>query len=136
MSQPLPYKLQRLGNLFVVPATIGGKQGMYSRERLLLDTGASWTLVPHASLTRLGLEVKAVRRTIPLHTANGVIAAPLMRVAWLNCFGQLLKDVTVIVHTIDHMGFDGVLGMDVMTALGLVIDVPKAEVTCKRKQKN
>jgi len=101
--------------------------------RLLVDTGASYTFIPLNTLNTLGYDTKKPLRRQAISTGNGQIPVPIVRVAWLNCLGQLLQDFDVFALTtsLSSLGVDGLLGMDFLTRVRAVIDVAKAEIRFK-----
>jgi predicted aspartyl protease len=105
------YRLQRSGNLCWLKTAIGNQNGEVSIFRLLVDTGASITILPERPLKSLGYDFKADK--IRLVGANGPFDAPLIKVAWINCLGVRAENFSVGIHTLSGMSYlDGVLGMD------------------------
>ena len=54
MKQSKLYRLQRQGNLLILRAAVGATDGTAIVLRLLLDTGASYTMPMSVSLERSG----------------------------------------------------------------------------------
>jgi predicted aspartyl protease len=105
------YRLQRSGNLCWLKAAVGNLNGEVSIFRLLVDTGASITILPERPLKSLGYDLTA--KTIHLVGANGLFDAPLIQVAWISCLGIRSENFKVGIHTLSGMSYlDGVLGMD------------------------
>src|SRR5207248_4152570 len=67
--------LRRDGNAMLVEALVGGTV----RTRLLLDTGAEFTVLSTATARRLALNLGSAA-VIPLRSASGVFFAPLLKV--------------------------------------------------------
>jgi len=108
--------LTRLHNHFLVPIQLAGRTLM-----LLLDTGASLTLVPKAIAN--GYPADALHRAITLVTANGTITVPTMVVPQMQLGAQTLHHISVALT--DNMGIqgaDGLLGMDILKRFHFVID--------------
>lgn len=132
MRKGKSYRTARVGRSLVALTVVGsslesGKAE--SRLRLLLDTGASYTMLSAETLNTLGYDISQPVGRVRLQSANGIIVAPLVKVAWFNCLGQLLKDFTVVAHTIPADVFDGVLGLDFLIHCRAVIAVAEAEVS-------
>jgi predicted aspartyl protease len=105
------YRLQRSGNLCWLKAAVGDPNGEVSIFRLLIDTGASITILPTYPMQSLGYDLTS--KQMNLVGANGPFKVPLVKVAWINCLGIRAEDFSVGVHTLSGMSFlDGILGMD------------------------
>ena len=127
------YRLLRYGqNLLAVQATIGnnGEANEY-RVRLLVDTGASYTILPIKTLEDLGYDIRNPLRRQEIFTGQGRIYVPVINVCWFNCVGQFIENFDVFAHDIlPNLRIDGVLGMDFLTRFGAVISVGDAEIRC------
>jgi len=97
--------LQRDGNAMLVEALVGGTV----RTRLLLDTGAEFTVLSTAVARRLALNLGNAA-VIPLRSASGVFFAPMVKVQSIAIGDAAAYDVEVIVHDATP-GLDGLLGM-------------------------
>ncbi|MDX8413691.1 MAG: retroviral-like aspartic protease family protein [Mariprofundales bacterium] len=108
--------LTRLNNHFVVPVQLAGRTLM-----LLLDTGASLTLVPKAVARSYPADASAA--SVTLATANGTITVPRLSVPQMQLGAQLLHHISLALT--DNMGIqgaDGLLGMDILKRFHFVID--------------
>jgi len=97
--------LRRDGNAMLVEALVGGTV----RTRLLLDTGAEFTVLSTATARRLALNLGSAA-VIPLRSASGVFFAPMIKVQSIAVGAAAAYDVEVIVHDATP-GLDGLLGM-------------------------
>jgi clan AA aspartic protease (TIGR02281 family) len=97
--------LRRDGNAMLVEALVGGTV----RTRLLLDTGAEFTVLSTATARRLALNLESAA-VIPLRSASGVFFAPMIKVQSIAVGNAAAYDVEVIVHDATP-GLDGLLGM-------------------------
>ena len=97
--------LRRDGNAMLVEALVGGTV----RTRLLLDTGAEFTVLSTAAARRLALNLGSAA-VIPLRSASGVFFAPMLKVQSIAVGEAAAYDVEVIVHDATP-GLDGLLGM-------------------------
>lgn len=96
-------------NHFAVRAIINGRTSI----RLLIDTGASITVIRPGVLTRAGGNAAQVGRYISLNTANGVTQAPVVTLQRMSIGGQTVANIQVA--ALDLQGLDqvdGLLGMD------------------------
>src|SRR5262252_6381373 len=97
--------LRRDGNTMLVEALVGGTV----RTRLLLDTGAEFTVLSTAAARSLALNLGSAA-VIPLRSASGVFFAPIIKVPSMTVGDATAYDVEVIVHDATP-GLDGLLGM-------------------------
>jgi len=97
--------LRRDGNAMLVEALVGGAV----RTRLILDTGAEFTVLSTAAARRLALNLGNAA-IIPLRSASGVFFAPMTKVRSITVGEAAVYDVEVIVHDATP-GLDGLLGM-------------------------
>jgi clan AA aspartic protease (TIGR02281 family) len=97
--------LRRDGNAMLVEALVGGTL----RTRLLLDTGAEFTVLSTAAARRLALNLGNAA-VIPLRSASGVFFAPMIKVQSIAVGDAAAYDVEVVVHDATP-GLDGLLGM-------------------------
>jgi len=103
---------------------------------MLVDTGAGYTILPVELIDALGYDLTQPIGRVRLITANGLIIAPLVKVSWLNCLGQFVKNFAIAAHTIPSTSFDGVLGMDFLVRRKAVISVAEAQIHCRSSKKN
>lgn len=114
---PLSYTVpvRRDGNALLVDAMIGGTV----RTRLLVDTGAEFTVLSTAAARRLGLDLGRAA-VIPLRSASGVFLAPLTKVRSLSLGEAVVHDVEVIIHDASPE-LDGLLGMSFLDHFSITI---------------
>jgi predicted aspartyl protease len=123
------YPAQKLGNLLCIKASVKGHNNKIAVLRLLIDTGASYTLLPTRPLEPLGYKLTETTQTRELVTASGVVSAPLLNVRSFNCLGLELADFPVILYNLPTASkLDGILGMDVLTPNRAFIATGEAEV--------
>jgi len=98
--------------------------------RLLVDTGASFTILPVEVVEALGCDTSHPLRTLRIVAANGIIVAPVVALQWFHCLGERATDFPVVAHTLPSGTFvDGLLGMDFLHRCRSVISVPNAHIT-------
>jgi aspartyl protease family protein len=132
MSQIKRYTLSRYGaNLLRVNATVGSA---YKRDcqrvSLLVDTGASYTILPARVLEDLQYDLKNSSRYQSIITGQGTTAPlPVIGVSWFNCLGQFFDDFDVIAYQLPtRLQVSGLLGMDFLTRCQAVISVARGEI--------
>lgn len=106
-AAPTSYKipLRRAGNAMLVEAVVDSTRP----ARLLLDTGAEFTVLSTAVARSLALNVKDAA-VVPLRSASGEFFAPMMKVQSITVGEAAVHDVEVIIHDATP-GLDGLLGM-------------------------
>ena len=130
------YQLQKRGNLLLLNAAIGKSDGTAHKIRLLLDTGSSYTVLNSHLLESLGYDLQ-VSQQVSVFAANGKVDAPIIVASWLNLLGQRLKSYSIVAHALPTGVFvDGLLGIDLLTHLEAVIDIPKAEIMTESEPRN
>jgi len=123
----LTVPMTRVGNNFVVPVRINNIP-----VRLLLDTGASVTVLTPVSATRIGTERQA-RGVVNLETANGRIRAPLASIRRFEIGDDSLSGLRVAIIDLGVLGgVDGLLGMDVLSRYRVIIDREHAVLRLER----
>jgi predicted aspartyl protease len=114
--------------LLLCNAEVAGPKGTRDVS-LLVDTGSNYTVVPNELLEAIGCSPAASRDHVRIMTANGVVILPRVRVNVLTVFERRLDGAELIAHDLPFSGpIDGLLGMDMLTALGARIDIPAAQI--------
>jgi len=110
--------LSRSRNQFVVTASLDGQREV----RLLIDTGASVTIVTPAILESMGYVLGS--RTGKFATANGEVDAPLVGIQSLTVGGQVVSPITVGAISLSRptASFDGLLGMNFLQKFEFSLD--------------
>ena len=131
MSPQSTYRLNRHGRLFSTRAAVGEVDGRSLVLRLLVDTGASHTVLPVEVLDALDYDTQHPLNRVRIVSANGVIVAPRVAVNWFHCLGQRVNEFPVVAHTLPTGTLvDGILGMDFLIRRQATIVIPKCEITC------
>jgi predicted aspartyl protease len=123
------YPVQKSGNLFFVKAAVARIGAEPSILKLLVDTGASQTSLSKLLLTDLGYAEFDSTPKISILTGNGLVQAPTVRVAWLNCLGERIEDYPVLALDLPRSGYiNGILGMDFLLRYNALIDIGKRQI--------
>ncbi|MCK6575982.1 retroviral-like aspartic protease family protein, partial [Myxococcota bacterium] len=114
---PLPTVAR--GNSLLVDVTLDGHHA-----RLVLDTGATATVLTRRTAEAAGLEIDDENRRTA-STANGIAEFSPAVVGWLSIGDRGIRDLTVATcDACDAIGADGLLGVDVLRALRVRVDLP------------
>ncbi len=119
-------KVTVIGNSVLVPATLEYR-GNQTDIQLLLDTGASWTVINTEIADRLDLNLGSARKVQVQVVGGQVIEAHMVTLNSLTV-GPHTKNnarIAVIQHTGPRVRYDGLLGMDVLRGLKYKIDLEK-----------
>ena len=111
--------LHRSGNHFIVDATPADGRSI----RLLIDTGASLTILTPAALQQSGIRYEDTGRTGIFNTANGPLEAPIYTLDALAVGDWHVRqlDIGVMELTVGA-GVNGLLGMNFMNHFQFFID--------------
>jgi clan AA aspartic protease (TIGR02281 family) len=110
--------LVRSASHFLVDVRLGGAE----QARLLIDTGASLTMLTPDALQRRGVVAHATGKTGVFNTANGRVRAPIYRLDTLSVGDWEVSNLDVGVLELDDPQFDGLLGMNFLSHFRFFID--------------
>ncbi|HHJ16813.1 MAG TPA: TIGR02281 family clan AA aspartic protease [Gammaproteobacteria bacterium] len=114
--------LQRSGNHFIVDARPAEAHSL----RLLIDTGASLTILTPAALEQRGIRYQNTGRSRIFNTANGPVRAPVYRLDALSVGDWQVNQLEIGVLELGGSGIDGLLGMNFLSHFQFFIDQNKA----------
>ena len=113
--------IQFHGSLMLLPVTVNGRE----RVTLLLDTGASKTILRPSVAARLGVAPPADAPRWPSQLADGrVIVIPYTRLRSITLGGLVVEDLDVGVYELlrDSGAMDGILGGDLLGHFRMTVD--------------
>jgi predicted aspartyl protease len=113
--------------LILIPAELEGPLGSM-QFRLVLDTGATDTLIRTTALVRAGYDPALAPSHVRATTASGVISMPRLAVLRLKALGQERTSFTVLAHSPPSATFDGLLGLDFFRGYSLSIDFRTGQI--------
>ena len=121
---------EKHGSVVIVGATLNGK----TQVKLVLDTGATFTMISSAIAKQLDIDASQNARTMPFQTANGMIEAPLINLDSISVAGLELKNLTAAVHdAMPDPAVAGLLGLNFLTNFRMDIDTEKGVVHLEKK---
>jgi clan AA aspartic protease (TIGR02281 family) len=123
--------LQRAGNLLVVQAQLNG-----SREtRLILDTGASHTILSFAVARDLGIYSDQRGTSVTLKTAGGQVQADVVRVNSIRLGDAEVRNSQAAIYDVPDVpaGVDGLLGLTFLHQFAVTLDVAKGRLHLRRR---
>jgi len=107
----------------VIFGTLSGREGIRRRVKMVLDTGATYTMIPWYIAEELGYNPAASKEFISMTTASGTIEAPLITLDFVSILDMPVKNQQVIVHNLPESSHvDGLLGLNYLKHFKLTID--------------
>ena len=124
--------IQRAGALLVVQTQLNGSRA----ARLILDTGASHTILSHEIARDLGLLANTHVTSVTLKTAGGTVQAEMTQVGAVQVGEAEAKNVLVAIHDLPDAppGIDGLLGLTFLQQFLVTLDTQKGELHLKRRE--
>lgn len=116
VSLPGEVPLRGDGTTWMVDATLNGR----TRGLFLVDTGATYCVIAPALARQLALAPTGT--SIEIHTANGPVRAPVVRLRTLELGDTRAHDVQAIVHDAVGPRLDGVIGLNFLNHYRYAID--------------
>jgi len=115
--------LQQVGHLFVVTVKLNGEQD----ARLIVDTGASHSVVSHRLAIELGLYSDLAMGTVTMNTVGGSVQAPLARIKSIRLAEAEVRDSVVVIHDLPDSpgGVEGLLGLSALREFQVTLDPTK-----------
>jgi clan AA aspartic protease (TIGR02281 family) len=115
--------LQQVGHLFVVTVKLNGEQD----ARLIVDTGASHSVVSHRLASELGLYSDVTMGTVTMNTVGGAVQAPLVRIKSIRLAEAEVRDSVVVIHDLPDApgGVEGLLGLSALREFQVTLDPTK-----------
>ena len=107
----------------VIFGTLSGKEGIRRRVKMVLDTGATYTMIPWYIAEELGYNPAASKEFVSMTTASGTIEAPLLTLDCVSILDMPIKSQKVIIHNLPESSHvDGLLGLNYLKHFKLTID--------------
>lgn len=95
---------------------------------LVLDTGASFVVLPWRIITGLGIEIDP-QKLVSTTTATTVESAPVVTIPQITILGKEVRNASCLVKDLPpESGVDGLLGLSFLRHFTLTIDFTKGEL--------
>lgn len=125
--------LQQVGHLFVATVKLNGEQD----ARLIVDTGASHSIVSHRLALELGLYSDSSLGTVTMNTVGGSLQAPLARIKSIRLAEAEVRDSIVVIHDLPDSpaGVEGLLGLSALRQFEVTLDSTRKVLSLKSTTK-
>jgi hypothetical protein len=126
-------KITIIGNQVLVPVTLG-YGGREEEVLLLLDTGSGGTIISTEVAAKLNLDMDRAIKLKAMVIGGGTIKVKLAQLSYLTVGPHRIPDM--VIGVIEHKGpvvkFDGVLGMDFLSAVNYELDLKNQVINWAR----
>lgn len=124
--------LERLGSLFVVTIQVNETRS----ARLILDTGASHTILSRAIARDLGLFSLRPVASVTMHTVGGSVQADMVQVDSIRIAGAEVRNSLAAIHDLPDAppDIDGLLGLSVLREFEVTLDTARNRLHLGRPQ--
>ena len=121
--------LERVGGLLIVTAHLNHDR----RARLILDTGASHSLLSHKIAQDLGLFSLPPVALVTLQTVGGSVQAEVVQVESIELAGAEVRQSLAAIHDMPDAppGVDGLLGQSFLRQFEVTVNAAKGELRLK-----
>lgn len=121
---------EKRGQVVVIEAMLNGK----TPAKLVVDTGATYTMISVATAKELDINPSGNERRLPIQTANGTIQAPLTSLESINVGGMEMKNLTAVIHdAVPNSQIAGLLGLNFLSNFRMDIDTQKGLLHLEKK---
>ncbi|MDH5302358.1 MAG: retroviral-like aspartic protease family protein, partial [Gammaproteobacteria bacterium] len=121
--------LQRQGGHFLLPVTLDGR----TEASLLIDTGATMTVLRPQVLARAGYGPAQAQTTRRFSTANGLTDGQIFQLDEFSLGGVRLPGLSVVGLELGELQADGLLGMDVLGQFQFQIEQEQNQLRLRKK---
>ena len=110
----------------IVLFTTIGHGTIKRRLKMVLDTGATYCMIPWHIAEELGYKPALTKESIAVHTANGQIHVPIITVEYIMVLGKHIKNCEVLIHDLPETSrVDGLIGLSFLKNCKIIIDFQK-----------
>lgn len=128
-SDKVSVPFQHMSGLMVVWATLNERVS----ANLMVDTGASLTMISRATAKELGIDLEKKLPTIPVQTAAEIIYVPLVVLDSLEVGGMEVKNLTVAIYDPPLPSRSGLLGLNFLKQFRFEIDLKEGVLLLEKR---
>jgi len=127
----LKFPFNSTDGLIYIQAEVSGTSDAYT-IRMVLDTGASRTILREGVLEHLGYTPKTAIRKINITTGSRVEPGVKLSVKKISALGRVRKNISVVTYSLaTELKLDGILGLDFFRGRKLIIDFREGLISLK-----
>ncbi|MBI4227699.1 MAG: retroviral-like aspartic protease family protein [Candidatus Omnitrophica bacterium] len=131
-STPRSYDLNPTSAIIPVDVLLEGPRGRQF-VRMALDTGATYTMAPAATLQAIGYDPAAASKRVEFVAAGSIEYRPLLAVRAVGAFGVRIASLDVVAHDLPPQSpIRGLLGLNFLKHLALHLDFPRRSLWVSR----
>lgn len=124
---PYPFRPGQ-GPITVEASVTGPARG--STVTMILDTGATTSLLKRTTLAYLGFDLTATKHQVRMTTGSTVELVPVVQLTRLFALGQNRIGFSVVAHSLpEGVAVDGLLGLDFFRGHVLTLDFRAGSIT-------
>ena len=100
-----------------------GHGNVKRRLKMVIDTGATYCMIPWHVAEELGYKPALSREYTPVNTANGQIHVPIISVESMIVLGKKVRKCEMLIHDLPETSrVDGLIGLSFLKHFKLTID--------------
>lgn len=97
---------------------------------MVLDTGATYSMMPWYIAEELGYDPAGSKNRIAIQTANGQIHVPMITIESVRVMGKIVKHGDMLVHDLPESSrVDGLIGLNFLKQFKVTIDFKQGILT-------
>ncbi len=128
------YRVESFHSLMTVKAYVKGPEAV-AYPKMLVDTGSLYTIIAQEILEYVGCSPAQAKERRRIVTASGYEILPFVKIEQFSCLGLLVKDCSVIAHTLPSGTYvNGLLGMDFLRQFHIEIKPFSGEIIVRNWQ--
>ena len=124
--------LERLGSLWVVTVQVNGTRS----AKLILDTGASHTMLSSAVARDLVLWAQGPTTSMTMQTAGGTVQVNVVPIASISLGGADVRNTVATIYDLPEAppGIEGLLGQDFFRHFEVTLNAQKGELRLRMEK--
>ena len=107
----------------IVLFTTIGHDDVKRRLKMVLDTGATYSMMPWHVAEELGYDPAFSKNRMSINTANGQIHVPIIKIESMSVLGKIVKNCEMLIHDLPETSHvDGLIGLNFLKHFLITID--------------
>ena len=119
-------------SVIVVESVLVNKTAKF-HSKLVLDTGATYTMISWEMADKLGLSPEKATETITFFSASGEVKSPLVKIEKVELEGIVVRNLKAVIHTLpEGSQVDGLIGLNFLRNFEVNLDFKKGVITLSK----